>query len=415
MLYSAALRPPPPALALVAPPAGLAEQARCAGREALAALLREARTCTLAAFDAVMNAVPQAIVPQRLELNPPLWEFGHIAWFADWWIARNPQRGLGAACPPDAARSPAWPPGADAWYDSSRVPHDTRWALPLPGAAATRALLQDSLQRTLAALREAPETDAGLYFFRLALFHEDMHHEALVLMAQQLGFALPGVAAPRAAHAPGRLRVGAGVLDTGWSGAGFAFDNEVPAQPRQLAAFEIDAAPVTNAQFCAFIADGGYEKQQYWPENMGDSRQEDFPKPRYWRCIDQQWQRCDFGVWQALNPDAPAMNVSAAEAEAWCRWAGRRLPSEWEWEQAARKAPGFHWGEVWEWTASAFTPPAGFAPHPYRDYSAPWFGSHRVLRGGSFATQPRMKHPAYRNFYLPARNDLFAGFRSCTL
>ena len=116
-----------------------------------------------------------------------------------------------------------------------------------------------------------------------------------------------------------------------------------------------------------------------------------------------------------LDFQAAAVHLSAFEADAWCRWAGRRLPTEAEWECAALSQPGFEWGNVWDWTANAFLPFPGFAPHPYLDYSAPWFGTHRVLKGGCAATSPRIKHPKYRNFFMPERNDIFAGFRSCAL
>jgi EgtB-related family protein len=128
--------------------------------------------------------------------------------------------------------------------------------------------------------------------------------------------------------------------------------------------------------------------------------------------------RLRFDRWQPLDLKGPAVHLSAFEADAWCRWAGRRLPSEAEWECAAMTTPSsaqpsFQWGRVWDWTASAFEPFPGFEPHPYRDYSAPWFGTRRVLRGASAATSPRMAHPKYRNFFTPERDDIFAGFRSC--
>jgi EgtB-related family protein len=111
------------------------------------------------------------------------------------------------------------------------------------------------------------------------------------------------------------------------------------------------------------------------------------------------------------------MHMTWWEADAWCRWAGRRLPAEVEWEVAAHTAArrGFGWGNVWEWMGTTFRPYPGFAPDPYQSYSQPWFATHKVLRGGSFATRARMKIPKYRNFYLPERDDIFCGFRSCAL
>jgi EgtB-related family protein len=124
-----------------------------------------------------------------------------------------------------------------------------------------------------------------------------------------------------------------------------------------------------------------------------------------------------FGQTQRRAGEQPAMHLSWWEADAWCRWAGRRLPTEVEWELAAHTAArrGFRWGEVWEWTGSTFFGYPGFAADPYRDYSEPWFGTHKVLRGASFATRARLKSPKYRNYYLPGRDDIFCGFRSCAL
>ena len=117
-----------------------------------------------------------------------------------------------------------------------------------------------------------------------------------------------------------------------------------------------------------------------------------------------------------LDAREAASHLTLHEAEAWCRWAGRRLPTEAEWECAACSAPdAFRWGDVWEWTGSQFEPFPGFEPHPYRDYSAPWFDGRPVLRGASHCTQPRMRHPRYRNFFTAARNDVPAGFRSCAV
>jgi ergothioneine biosynthesis protein EgtB len=197
---------------------------------------------------------------------------------------------------------------------------------------------------------------------------------------------------------------------------GFAFDNELRRHPVELPALRIDRACVSWQRFLPFIETGGYADERCWSRegwNWKGQRQ----CPRYLRPQGGAWQRQHFGRWVAIDPGQPALHLSWHEAQAWCRWAGRRLPSEAEWESAALLAASqnsaFEWGQVWEWTASAFAPYPGFEAHPYRDYSQPWFDGRRVLRGASFASAPRMKHPRYRNFYGAARNDIFAGFRSC--
>lgn len=396
-----------------------AESARCGGKALLADALSAARARSLALFAAYEGALgPGLRVPCTPELNLPLWELGHIGWFADWWLARNPQRHRGVNADPLAPRSPARQAAhgvdADALYNSSEVPHDARWRLDLPDAQAVRADLAASLSDTLTLLAEAPEDDNGLYFFRLALFHEDMHAEAAVYMAQTLGFdplELPPATATTA-NRPTALQVAATDWSLGRNGPGFAFDNELGAHRVKTNAFEIDAQPVTWAQFLPFVDSGSYAQRRFWSAPgwiwwLARDRQ----APRYLRRGAQGWEQQVFGRWQPLDPAAPASHLSAFEAQAWCAWAGRRLPTEAEWEVAAQD-PGFEWGSVWEWTASAFAPFPGFVAHPYVDYSRPWFDGRPVLKGASWATAPRMRHPQYRNYFTPERNDIIAGFRS---
>ena len=317
------------------------------------------------------------------------------------------------------------------------MPHSTRWALGLPDAGHIRAYLLDTLESTLDLLAKTSNEDDALYFYRLCLFHEDMHSEAMIYTAQTLGMPLDKSLREAFTPAPVAVRepmlIPACVWQMGSSpGAGFAFDNEKPQHSVAVPEFEIDAQPVTWAQFVEFVDDGGYDRQELWrPEGWqwlqalakGEGRR----GPRY---VDQigvasgAVMQTRFGQPRRMLGNQPAMHMTWHEADAWCRWAGRRLPAEVEWEIAACTAArrGFRWGDVWEWMGSSFRPypvvrpgSSEFSPDPYVDYSQPWFNSHKVLRGASFATRARMKNPKYRNFYPPERDDIFCGFRSCAL
>jgi ergothioneine biosynthesis protein EgtB len=399
---------------------GRALSSRQAGPAALARALQDSRRQTLAGF-ALFEAevLLQATVPHRPTLNPPLWELGHIGWFQDRWVARNPQRDAGPRADPMADRGPGHRPQADAWYDSSAVPHARRWTLPLPSADATRTDLAAQLARTLALLDQAGAGDDALYCYRLALLHEDMHHEAALMMADDLALDFSGHSPGPAPDAAPRvdLAVDAATARLGHAGPGFAFDNEVPPLTQAVAACQLDSRVVNWREYLAFVEDGGYREARWWQGEGASWWQQHRPTgPQPLRRDGARWWRRHAGQWQALDADLPAEHLNAFEARAWCAWAGRRLPSEAEWEHAARSQPtAFRWGAVWEWTASAFQPYPGFVPHPYRDYSAPWFDGRPVLRGASWATADRLRDPAYRNFFTAERQDLFAGFRSCAL
>jgi gamma-glutamyl hercynylcysteine S-oxide synthase len=374
--------------------------ARRADAATLLPALIALREQTLAQFEATCSALGGRLdIAYAEEVNPPLWELGHVGWFEDFWIARNTQRHLGTQAQLEAARAAPLLDGADALYDSSHVAHTRRWHLRLPDARRTQRLLSQVRQRTLALLSDAADTDDALYFFRWLLMHEAMHHEAGLMIAQRQGWPL-SEAAPAAAAPRRELQVAGGALVQGEDDGGFAFDNELGAHTVELADFAIDSAPVTWRELLPWFEAGGA-----LPAHV--VRDETF---------EHEFKRAAFGRWVALDLDAPAVHLSLHDAQDWCRWAGRRLPTEHEWVWAQRQHAGdFVFGEVWEWTASPFAPFPGFAPHPYRDYSAPWFDGRPVLKGGSFATPPFMKHPRYRNFFAAKRNDVFAGFRSCAV
>ncbi len=414
---------------------------RSRGRELLSLALMDARNHTLHLFAQYQKTLEanNFAVPQLETINPPLWELGHVGWFQEWWIGRNMQRALGSRCEPKHARLASIEPHADRWWDSTHVAHATRWALDLPGADPTRAYLLDTLESTLELLGKCDEDDEALYFYRLCLFHEDMHAEALVYTAQTLGLPLDPALQKVFTPAALTLRDPISIPATRWQmgsapDAGFAFDNEQPHHTVSVPPFEIDAQPVTWAQFVEFVDDGGYDRPEWWHPMgwqwlqalaAGEGRR----GPRYVEQIgvaSGAVMQTRFGQPRRMLGHQPAMHMTWYEADAWCRWAGRRLPFEVEWEVAAHTASrlGFRWGDVWEWTGTTFRPyasdsvdraAAAFQSGPYTEYSEPWFGTHKVLRGASFATRARMKNPKYRNFYLPERDDLFCGFRSCAL
>jgi iron(II)-dependent oxidoreductase len=381
--------------------APVAQLAREGSANFLAAALQDARRRTLDLLDAYVARLGTDLrIPYSTQFNPPLWEVGHVAWFYDIWIARSQQRHLGLVCDPDHLRPEGRMSGADALYNSSLVAHQTRWTLPLPDLAGTRAYLADSLAETLVLLAREPETAEALYFYRLSLFHEDMHAEAATYMAQALDIPLPAHLRPwqHPLPPPTELALASTHWQLGYAGAGFAFDNELVAHEVALTDFAIDSVAVSWRRFVPAIEAGAVTL------------------PRYLRYENGAWQALRYGAWQALDLDLAAVHVTWDEATAWCNWAGRRLPTEAEWECAALTLPDFAWGEVWEWTSSRFAPFAGFVTHPYRDYSRFGFEEHRyVLKGASRATDPRMAHPRYRNYFTPERNDVHTGFRSCTL
>ena len=381
----------------------------------LAQALQHARGRTLALMDAWCEALPSLKVPQESTLNPPLWEWGHIGWFQTWWIGRNRQRSLGLRCDPDHARLPSAVQGDDERFNSSTVAHVRRWSLELPGVVQTKAELARGLEETLLLLDQAGRSGQDLYFWQLVLVHEDMHHEAALYMAQALGLPMPASSVP-GSHAAGkavrpatpptgqhlhgwrrlgrRVRARRMVMGQDDSGRRFRFDNESEAHEVSLPDFEIDLQPVTWGEYLDFVEATNRARPSAVRREAG------------------QWWFRRFGSWQELDLHAPACYLSAADAQAWCDWSARELPTEAQWECAARSLSDFEWGQVWEWTASAFEPYPGFVPHPYRDYSAPWFGTHRVLRGASEFTSARLVSTAYRNFFLPERQDVMAGFRT---
>jgi iron(II)-dependent oxidoreductase len=395
----------------------------------------------------------QLMGPQLQTVNPLLWEIGHVAWFQEKWVLRH------------AGGHGPIRDDADGLYDSAAIPHDTRWDLRLPDREGTLRYMETVRDGVLDWLHGREPSREGSYFVLLSVFHEDMHTEAFTYTRQALGYPAPGPVAKgtndgdAAGPLPGDVEVPGGTFQLG---AGkdepFVFDNEKWAHPVELAPFAIARAPVTQAEFAAFVEGGGYSRADLWPDEGWAWRERvAAAHPVYWRReAPGRWLRRDFDRWVPLEPHRPAIHVNWYEAQAYCRWAGRRLPTEAEWEAAASGGAGegkrrfpwgaasptpahanFDWraggcldvaalpagdsaagcrqmfGNVWEWTAGDFLPYPGFVADPYKEYSQPWFGTHRVLRGGCWASRSRLLRNTWRNFYRPERRDVLAGFRTC--
>jgi gamma-glutamyl hercynylcysteine S-oxide synthase len=425
-----------------------------ADAQALDDALIAARERTLALVSDL--GTPQLRGPRLAIVNPPLWEIGHLGWFQERWCLRTAADGtLGASILANA----------DALYDSAAVAHDTRWDLPLPSLDSTLGYLECVLERVRERLSREPEISDLAYFAQLAALHEEMHAEAFTYTRQTLGYGAPPapVSCPEASAAgpwTGDAEiVGGDFLLGARPGEGFVFDNEKWAHPVRIASFRMAKAPVTNAEFAAFVTAGGYVRRELWSDAGWSWRERArADHPVYWQYEDGRWFERRYDQVLPLIPHVPAMHVSWYEADAYCRWAGRRLPTEAEWEYAAASAPEeparkrrYPWGDaapgcehanlygaardridvaaltdgdsawgcrqmignVWEWTGSAFAPYPGFVEDPYKEYSAPWFGDHKVLRGGCHATRASLIRNTWRNFYTPDRRDVFAGFRTC--
>jgi ergothioneine biosynthesis protein EgtB len=398
-----------------------AERMRRAGADLLSLALIDARNHTLrwlAAFEPHLAA----LAPTGL-VDPPLWLAGHAAWYQEYWVARHVQRQRGEAADPAGPRLASIDTRADDWFDPGCHDRAQRWRLALPDAQALRQYLAETLETTLELLGGAEDSDAGLYVYRLALRHEDIVGESLAAAAQALQ--LPQTAEAESPWAPRAARSGRDPLlfaaqrfDLGSTPGGLVPPNERWSNAVELPEFEIDAQAVSWARFAEFAIDGGYDEAHWWSrEGWAWVQAEGRRAPRYVEQMRQAVLVQRQGQMQRVGAAQAAVHLSRHEAEAWCRWAGRRLPTEAEWELAALRgaARGFVWGDVFEWVLGSARPyPGGGAAAPgFAPFPAP--GSAGVLRGASWMTRQRLRHPRARRFAAAHRDELFGGFRSCAL
>jgi iron(II)-dependent oxidoreductase len=447
-------------------------------------VLKETRARTLELVDDLNDA---QLIGSRLKIvNPLRWEIGHVAWFQELWVLRH------------LCSQPPILKHADELYDSALVGHDSRWDLPLLQRDETIAYMREVLERVIEqsscrsdGLRDTEGYDQD-YFLNLVLLHEQMHDEAITYTRQTLSYPPPAISIavkpiddlaflkgvrldgqntiPTQADncVSGDALIPGGKFTLGRSPEeGFVFDNEGLAHEVQIAPFAISKTAVTNDQFKHFVEDAGYRRRELWTAEGWQWRTGvGSEHPVYWRDEGNDcWLRRNFDEWVGFEERHPVIHINWYEADAYCRWSGRRLPTEAEWELAASAEPAaagraiiarkrrYPWGDdsptperanldwcrmgcipvdalpagdsafgcrqmignAWEWTASDFNPYPGFIAGPYQEYSEPWFGDHKVLRGGCWVTRSRLIHNTYRNFYTPDRCDVWAGFRTCAL
>ena len=357
-------------------------------------------------------------------LSPLIWDLGHIGNFEELWLIEK----VGGREPLDGELGN--------FYDAIENPRATRSELPILRGAECMSYLEGVRERALDVL-EGVDLDSddplvyGGFIYEMLLAHEHQHNETMLQLLQMVDGYEPveldsGPAAEPVAEGPETVAISGGEIEIGAGPEGFAYDNERPRHSIDLAPFEIDRAPVSNRAFAAFLADSDSEPPLYWEPDGGGG-----------------WVTSVFGRAEPINPELPVIHVDWNQAQAFAVWAGKRLPTELEWEAAARGAdrdranldhlafgcaPAGAYadgcadcgavqmlGDAWEWTSSDLTGYPGFEPFPYPEYSEAFFGSeHKVLRGGAWATRRDVVRNTFRNWDLPIRRQIFAGFRCAT-
>jgi iron(II)-dependent oxidoreductase len=424
-------------------------------KQVLADELERVRRRSLGLTTEVLD-VDELVAQHSRLMSPLVWDLAHVGNYEELWLLR-------AAVGVDPMR-----PEIDELYDAFEHPRSERPTLPLltPSEARTyidlvRRKVLDSLE-TVPLHPENPLLDRGSVYCQV-IQHEHMHDETMLATHQLrrgpavLGDVPPDPAPEDVGTLPAEVLVPGGPFVMGTTEDPWAWDNERPAHTVEVPPFWLDTTPVPNRAYLAFVQAGGYEHPRWWSAAGWDWRCRSAKRaPAFWFADGGQWLRRRFGRVEPLPPEQPVQHVCFHEAEAYARWAGKRLPTEPEWEKAASWDPGtgrkrrFPWGDepptadranlgqrhhqpapvgsfpagasaygarqlvgdVWEWTSSGFDGYPGFRPFPYKEYSEVFFGGdYRMLRGGSWATDPTAVRATFRNWDHPIRRQVFTGFR----
>ncbi|MET0423002.1 MAG: ergothioneine biosynthesis protein EgtB [Actinoplanes sp.] len=419
-------------------------------RDRVAAELIRTRDRTVALTEAVDDG---DLTRQHSPLMSPLvWDLAHVGNQEELWLVRD----VGGREP--VRRD------IDELYDAFKHSRRDRTALPLLAPAEARRYVAEVRDKVLDVLDHTRLDGRRLvtdgFAFGMIIQHEQQHDETMLATHQlRAGGPVLAAEAPPASAGPvtGEVLIPGGPFVMGTDTEAWALDNERPAHRVEVPAFHLDRALVTNGQYAAFIADRGYDDPRWWSAAGWDHRQTaGLTAPQHWQRDGDSWQQTSFGRTTRIVEDEPVVHVCFYEAEAYAKWAGKRLPTEAEWEKAARYDPAtgrsrrFPWGDeppeprhanlgqrhlrpapagaypdgaspagvhqligdVWEWTSSDFHGYPGFAPYPYDEYSKVFFGGdYRVLRGGSFGTDRSAVRGTFRNWDYPIRRQIFSGFR----
>jgi iron(II)-dependent oxidoreductase len=398
---------------------GIAVPQQATDKDSIAARLADARERTLMLVEPLSEEQLNTVYSEIL--SPLAWDLGHIANFEELWLVQR----VGGREPLDGELG--------RFYDAIENPRRIRNELPLLRGEQLRGYMEEVRERTLEVLATADLDDgsepllAGGFVYEMLIAHEHQHNETMLQLLQLVdGYPRPGregsVACEPVSEGPEMVEVGGGAHEIGAPPGGFAYDNERPRHEVEVEPLLIDRTPVTNGAFAAYVEEAGAEPPMFW-ERDGSG-----------------WIDTRFGLREPIDPALPVTHVSWSQAADYAAWAGKRLPSEFEWEAACEGADparanldqlaygpasagayadgASRWGavqmlgDVWEWTASGFEAYPGFAAFPYPEYSEVFFGGdYRILRGGSWAARRNVVRPSFRNWDHPYRQQIFAGFR----